>query len=422
MNRVSRREALMGLSALGIGLLSPSRAIAQTKARLVVVGGGFGGASAARRLKVLLPDSQVTLIEQNETYTACPFSNLVVSGERALGQQVFRYDALSRMGIDIIADRASGVDAANKTVSLENGSDVPFDRLILSPGIDFRWGALEGYDQTSTQAMPHAWKAGEQTLRLRAQLREMQDGGTVVMSVPAAPFRCPPGPYERASLIAHYLKINKPKSKLLILDAKDNFSKQPLFQQAWKQLYGGTLEWRGASDDGRVSRIDAEAMTLETDFETFQANVANVIPPQQAGAIAATAGVANETGWCPVNPVTFQSTLQSDIHVIGDAIIAAPMPKSAFSANLQAKVCATQIARLLAGLAPAPTTLVNTCYSFVSPNSAVSISGVYKNDGEFNSIEGAGGLSTLSPVDGDRAREANQARDWFAAITQEAFG
>ena len=233
-------------------------------------------------------------------------------------------------------------------ISLADGQRLSYDRLVLAPGIDIRWDALPGYSEAAAEQMPHAWKAGEQTLLLRRQLETMEDGGLVVISAPANPFRCPPGPYERASLIAHYLKARKPRSKLIILDAKDVFSKQRLFQSAWKELYPGILEWVSLSSGGNVTSVDPNTNTLVTDFEKYQANVANVIPPQRAGSIAERAGVADVSGWCPIDPVTFESRLQANVHVIGDAAIAGAMPKSAFGANAQAKICAVAVVKLSA--------------------------------------------------------------------------
>ena len=251
----------------------------------------------------------------------------------------------------------------------------------------------------------------------------MPDGGTAVISVTAAPFRCPPGPYERASLIADYFKREKPRSKLLVLDSNERFSKQSLFQQEWSSRYGDTVEWRSASMDGRVTRVDSSTLQVFTDFEQIKADVVNVVPPQRAGTIAQRAGVADDTGWCPIDARDFASTLQPGVHVIGDATIAAPMPKSAFSANAQAKVCAIQVARALSGLASEATTLANTCYSFLDSTSAISVAGVYRNDGGvFSNVAGAGGVSSALAGDDDRAQEAAQARDWYARITEEAFG
>lgn len=417
---VDRRTLIAGMASLAA--MPPAFAM-QTPARVIVVGGGFGGATAARFLKRLAPSVNVTLVEPNKTYVSCPFSNLVLGGTRELASQHFKYGGLAREGIDIVHDRAEGVDATAKTVTLAGGQTLSYNRLILSPGIDIRWDALDGYGRDAAEAMPHAWKAGAQTDLLRRQLEAMGDGGLVVISAPESPYRCPPGPYERASLIAHYLKTKKPRSKLLILDAKEKFSKQPLFQAEWTRRYGDILKWRGASDDGRVSRVDAAAMVLETDFERLEADVANVIPPQKAGEIAERAGVADRTGWCPINATSFESTLQPGIHVIGDATIAAPMPKSAFSANLQGKICAIQVARLLDGLAPEPTVLANNCYSYVAPDAAISIADVYTNaDGTFANVPGAGGISPGAPEPGEREREAVQAADWFRALTAETFG
>ena len=420
---INRRRLMAGIGALvGAGLL-PLAAFAKTHARVVIIGGGFGGATAARMLRDLLPSASITLLEPNAIYTACPFSNLVIGGTRAIAEQTFSYDALSRYGITVIAEQATDVDPVARLVTCGDGRALAYDRLIVSPGIDFRWNAIEGYDAAALERMPHAWKAGSGTLRLRDQLAAMDDGGRVVMSVPAPPFRCPPGPYERASLIANYLKTHKPKSKLLILDSQDSFSKMPLFREAWEKHYPDHLEWRAASQDGRVIRVDPATLTLSTDFEDIRADVANVIPPQKAGGIAERAGVADATGWCPIDATSFESTLQPGIHVIGDATIAAPMPKSAFSANLQAKVCAIAVARLLSDMDAQPTVLANTCYSFITPDEAVSIAGVYSNTGgKFANIDGAGGLSLLGAGADIRAAEAVQANAWFTVITGEAFG
>jgi len=419
----SRRELLKGLTAIGLaGLYSPAVLAASSKARLVVIGGGFGGATAARFAKRLLPELQVTLIEPARHYIACPFSNLVVGGLRTLDAQMFSYQALTAEGIRIIPDMAVDVDPVARRVTLSNKQVLEYDKLVLAPGIDFRWNALEGYNDRAALKMPHAWKAGVQTEILRRQLQGMEDGGVVVMSITAAPFRCPPGPYERASIIANYLKQNKPKSKLILLDSNERFSKQPLFLEAWERHYAGLLEWRNPSNDGRVDRVDVDKMTLHTDFDSISADVVNIVPPQAAGIIAQKAGVTNESGWCPINAINFESTLQSQIHVIGDATIAAPMPKSAFSANAQAKVCAIQIARMFSGLDVEPTTLANTCYSFITADKAISVSGVYRNQGGvLASVAEAGGISPQQASDAFQQQEAKQARDWFTSVTTETF-
>ena len=251
-----------------------------------MIGGGFGGASCARALKAIDPKLQVTLVEPNKTFTACPFSNNVIAGLRSIEAQQFGYDKIAAGGVTVVAQAATAIDAAARTVGLADGTSLSYDRLVLSPGVDLRFDALQGYDEAAAAKMPHAWKAGEQTLLLRKQLEAMDDGGLVVIAVPANPFRCPPGPYERACLIAHYLKTKKPRSKLLILDAKDTFSKQRLFQNAWKELYPGMIEWVSLSQGGKVNAVDPATNTLITDFGNHAAQVANVIPPQRAGRIA----------------------------------------------------------------------------------------------------------------------------------------
>lgn len=423
MTQLDRRVLLKVMGSGAASLALPTHAYARAKARIVIIGGGFGGASAARMLATLLPSSDITLIDVNATYTACPFSNLVLGTDRALSQQQFGYDGVQKLGVNVLNTLALDVDPVAQTVTLQDAEPVSYDRLILSPGIDMRWNVLQGYDEAAAQRFPHAWKAGPQTLLLRRKLDALEDGQPVIMSVPPAPFRCPPGPYERASMIAHYLKSRKPRSKLIVLDAKDSFSKMALFQEAWAEYYPDHLEWHGASNDGTVARVDASTEMVETDFETFSAPAINIIPPQKAGFIADRAGVSNGTGWCPIDPLAFESTQQPNIHVIGDATIAAPMPKSAFSANLQAKVCAMGVARLVSGLEPEATVLSNTCYSFTTPEEAISIAGVYTNENRsLMSISGAGGVSPMGAEKLIRNQEADQARSWFETITSEAFG
>jgi len=308
------------------------------------------------------------------------------------------------------------------SVTLADGNRLAYDRLVLAPGIDIRWDGLPGYDEAAANVMPHAWKAGEQTLLLRRQLESMEDGGLVVISAPANPFRCPPGPYERASLIAYYLKSKKPKSKLILLDAKDAFSKQRLFQNAWKELYPN-LEWVSLSSGGKVTAVEPASKTVVTDFSRHQAAVANIIPPQKAARVADLAQVADRSGWCPVDAMTFESKQQPNIHVIGDAAIMGAMPKSAFSANAQAKVCAAAVAKLLAGQKPEEPRLINTCYSVVAPDYGITVAGVYRpKDGVLSDIEGAGGVSPIDAPAATRAAEASYADGWFKTITTEVFG
>ena len=418
----TRRHFLKLSAAAG---LAPAVVSAQGAGagRVVVVGGGFAGATAARTLKALEPRLAVTLVEPNPVYTACPFSNSVLANLREIDQQRFGYDGVKRAGVTVAETSATAVDAEAKSVTLADGNRLAYDRLVMAPGIDFNWTAIAGYDEAAAQKMPHAWKAGAQTVLLRQQLQAMDDGGLVVMSAPANPFRCPPGPYERASLIAYWLKIWKPKSKLLLLDAKDAFSKQRLFQNGWAELYPGRIEWVPLSQGGKVTSVDPATLTLVTEFGSHKAAVANVIPPQRAGAIAAQAGVADRTGWCPVEPVAFESTLRPGIHVLGDAAIMGGMPKSAFAANAQAKVCAAAIVELLAGRKPPDPILINTCYSLVAADYGISIAGVYRPDkGLLADIPGAGGTSPLEAVGGLRGQEALYAASWFHTITAEVYG
>lgn len=418
----SRRRVLGGIAAAAAMLGAPA-VLAQAAPRVVVIGGGFAGASLARALRREDAGISVTLVEPNARYTACPLSNAVIAGLREIGAQQFGYDGLTKDGITLVAQAASGVDAQARRVRLADGATLDYDRLVVAPGIDVRFDAIPGYDMAAAQTIPHAWKAGEQTLLLRRQLEAMEDGGLVVISAPANPFRCPPGPYERASLIAHFLKTRKPRSKLIILDAKDAFSKQRLFEAAWQELYPGMVEWVGLSFGGRVTEVDPATKRLTTEFGSHTAAVANIIPPQRAGAIAATVGVADQTGWCPIDPVSFESRLMPGIHVIGDAAIGGGMPKSAFTANAQAKVCAGAVASLVRGREPEAPKLINTCYSLVAPDYGISIAGVYRpKDGLLAEVEGAGGTSPLNAPRAVRSEEAAFGEAWFATITNEAFG
>ncbi|WP_328702635.1 NAD(P)/FAD-dependent oxidoreductase [Belnapia mucosa] len=405
-----RRRALLGAALLA------APALAQAAPKVVVIGGGFGGATAARALHRL--GVAVTLVERDATYLSCPFSNAVIAGLREMEAQRFGYDGLRREGIAVVLQAARTVEA--RQVVLADGATLPFDRLVMAPGIALRPDAIPGLD---TEVMPHAWRAGPQTLLLRRQLEAMEDGGLVVLSAPANPYRCPPGPYERASLIAHHLKTRKPRSKLILLDAKDTFSKQKLFEEAWAALYPGLLEWVPLSSGGKVVEVDAAARVVRTEFGEHQAAVANIIPPQSAGRIAQAAGLTDRSGWCPVDPVSFESRQRAGVHLIGDAIIAGAMPKSAFAANAQARVCAEAVAALLRGEAPAPPKLINTCYSLVEPGYGISIAGVYQPaNGLLADVPGAGGVSALGAPAATRAAEAGYAEDWFRTVTADAFG
>ncbi|MBR0822756.1 NAD(P)/FAD-dependent oxidoreductase [Bradyrhizobium liaoningense] len=419
---VTRRDAILGITAVATSLAVPSILHAQSAGRIVVVGGGFGGAACARALKRAQRSLQVILIEPNAVFTSCPFSNEVVAGLRDIEAQQFGYDTLAAEGITVIRQAVTTIEPQQRSVLTADGVALPYDRLVLSPGIDFHFEGLPGYDEAAAEIMPHAWKAGAQTLLLRRQLEAMEDGGTVAIAIPANPSRCPPAPYERASLIAHYLKTKKPRSKVLILDAKDNFSQQRLFEKAWKELYGDMIERVALSQGGRATSVDPATKTIITEFGNYTPDVANVIPPQRAGSIAEIAGAADATGWCPIDPVTFESKLVKNVHVIGDACLGGGIPKSASAASAQGKACAAAIINLFAGRAPEAPRLTGVCYNTVAPGYGFSLAGNYQPKGDiFAEVEGG----ATSPVDAPRelrAREATEAERWFQTITADTFG
>jgi sulfide dehydrogenase [flavocytochrome c] flavoprotein chain len=419
----NRRQFVAAGAAAGASAVLPRPLLAQgAQPKIVVIGGGFAGLTAARMAKRYDPKLDVTVVEPNPIYAACPFSNDVIAGLRDIKEQLFGYGKIGSDGPTVALTSATGVDATARTVTLANGSRLSYDRLVLAPGIDLRFDALPGYDQAAAERMPHAWKAGEQTLLLRRQIEAMDDGGVVIIVSPQNPYRCPPGPYERASLIAWYLKNKKPRSKIIILDAKDAFSKQRLFQNAWKELYPN-LEWVSLSMGGKVASVDPATNTIATDFDKHKADVANVIPPQKAGRIAEIAGATDRSGWCPTDPVTFESRQVPNIHVVGDAAIAGAMPKSAFAANAQAKVCAVAVAKLARGEKPETPKLINTCYSLIAPDYGISVAAIYQPvNGQFAEIAGSGGVSPVDAPRTLRKEEAELADGWFKTITSEVFG
>ena len=366
------------------------------KGRVVVIGAGYGGATAAKYIRMWDPGVDVTLVERNDVFTSCPMSNLVLGGNRTMDEIRRSYDGLRRHGVRVIRDEATAVDAAKKVVRLQRTGDLQYDRLIMSPGIDFNFAAIEGY-QVAQDRVLHAWKAGPQTLALRKQLEGMRDGGVYVLAVPLAPYRCPPGPYERASQVAHYFKQAKPRSKVLILDANpDVTSKGPLFKRAWADLYKGIIEFRGNSN---VVAVDAGAMTVRTDFDSIKGDVLNVVPPQRAGDIAVKTGlITHNNRWCDVDWRTLESKAVKHVHVLGDATLSAPgMPKSGHMTNQQAKVCAAAIVELMSGRTPNPApVMTNTCYSYVSDNEVIHVASVHQWDSGQATIvpvKGSGGVS-----------------------------
>lgn len=425
---ISRRNLLKTTGAVGaVSLFSfPYLVLGGTNKKVVVVGGGTAGATAAKYIRLLDASIDVTLIEANKEHYTCYLSNEVLAGDRNIESLRFGYTGLAKHGINVVHDLAIAVDPVKKTVKTASGKEFSFDRCVVAPGVDFKWGAIQGYDEKTAETIPHAWKAGPQTLLLRKQIESMADGGVVVITAPANPYRCPPGPYERAAQIAHYFKHHKPKSKIIILDAKSTGAgpKQPLFEDGWKKLYGNMVEWRPGPDN-EVKSLKAQEKIAVTEFgDEIKADVINVIPPQKAGKIAFDVGLVDDKGWCPVNPKSFESKLHAGIHVIGDSCIAGAMPKSAYAANSQAKVCAAAVVDLLAGREPGTPSYINTCYSIIGTDYGVSIAGVYRLSADGKTIEavaGSGGVTPRDAAPDKLKREVSYAHSWFTNINHDVF-
>lgn len=428
---VSRRDFLKLTGVAATSALTGCRPVnikKLAKAHVVVIGGGFGGATVAKYIRQLDDSVRVTLIEPKTHYATCPASNWVLGGLRDMKSLTFGYSQLAaNYGIDLIHDRVDSVDAEKRIVNLNNGDNLSYDRLIMAPGIDFRWDTIDGYDAGVAEYIPHAWQAGKQTQTLLRQVQAMPENGTIVIAAPANPFRCPPGPYERASMLAYYCRRHKPKAKVLIVDHKRGFSKQGLFVQGWRRQYnyGGDnslIEWQSIADNPVIA-LAAKRKILHTDFgDQIKADVLNLIPAQQAGAIAHQAGVADNSGWCPVDPNSCESMLRPGIHVIGDAAIQQPIPKSAFAANSEAKVCALAVVNMLNERSLPEPAWINTCYSLVTPDYGISIAMVYKLDasGHIAKVQGAGGVSSDTDPE-SLYLESRYARDWYRSITTDSF-
>lgn len=428
--KITRRGFIQAAgAATAVGMVgAPYIALGASK-KVVVVGGGTGGATAAKYIRMADPAADVTLIEANSNYFTCYMSNEVIGGDRSIDSIKFGYDGLAKHGVKVVHAKVTGIDAKARVVKTSDGSSYSYDRCVVAPGIDFRWDKIEGYDAKVAESIPHAWKAGPQTAMLRKQLEAMKDGGTVVLAAPPNPFRCPPGPYERASQIAMYLQQHKPKSKVIILDPKPKFSKMGLFTGAWKKMYGyesdnAMIEWHGQQEEAGVVKVNAANNSVVTAFgDEVKADVLNVIPPQKAGAIAFAAGLTNDSGWCPIDLGTFESKIHPNIHVLGDASIATGMPKSGYSANSQAKVCAAAVVAMLNGQEPGTPSYVNTCYSIAGKDYAFSVAAVYRlaEDGsKITSVSGG-----LTPGDSSPEvfkREVAYAHSWFNNITHDIFG
>ena len=414
---IQRRQFLKaGAAAAAMaGLAGCAGMPAGAKARVVVVGGGYGGATAAKYIRLFDPSIEVVLVEPNEAFISCPISNLVLGGFKTMNDITTPYTGLANNhGVRIVRDMATAIDVDKKQVRLAKGEALSYDRVIVSPGIDFMAGAIPALASADAQArVLHAWKAGPQTVALRRQLEDMPDGGVYVLSIPAAPYRCPPGPYERACQVAAYFKARKPKSKVLVLDANpDVTSKGPLFKKAWAELYAGIVEYRGNS---RAVDVDLRAGAVKLEFDDVKGNVLNVIPPMKAGAIATPFITANNR-WCEVDWLTFESKAAKGVHLLGDSTLSAPlMPKSGHMANGHGKACAAAVVALLNGEAPNPSpTLTNTCYSFVSATEVVHVASVHKYDTKdrtFKTVPGSGGVSA-----GRNELEAGYAMNWARNI------
>jgi sulfide dehydrogenase [flavocytochrome c] flavoprotein subunit len=420
-----QRRRLLRWTALLFGASRPPARAAQAggRARVVVIGGGFAGACCALELRRLAPRIAVTLIDPADPYYTCPMSNEVLAGLRTLPTLAVARTALERAAIRVLRTPAVGIDAARRRVHLADHQVLPYDRLVVAPGIRLLWGTPQGYDEEAAVRLPHAWKAGAQTALLAAQLRAMDEGGVVAIAVPRAPFRCPPGPYERASLIAHFLARHKPRAKVLVYDANNRMPHEPLFREAWQALYPGRIEWIPQTAGGEIQRVDVKRRILYAGAGAQRVAVANIIPPQAPGALALRAGLARGHGWCPVWLESFESTEAAGVHVIGDACIAEPMPKSATAACSQAQHCAQVIVATLAERALPPPALDNLCYMEMAPDYAVSTRAAYALAGGSLQIRtGSDRTSPLAAAPQVRAGEARAAQAWYAQIRAQAFG
>ncbi|WP_434052766.1 MAG: NAD(P)/FAD-dependent oxidoreductase [Roseibium sp.] len=415
------RRQFVGTTAAMATVLAAPMVKAQGTPRVVVVGGGAGGATAAR---YLAKDSKgaidVTLIEPTRTYYTCFFSNLYLGGFKEIEDIGHTYGGLAAGGVNVVHDWAVGVDRDAKTVALAGGGSVPYDKLILSPGIDFVEGAVEGWGLSAQNAMPHAYKAGSQSELLKAQLMAMPEGGTFAMVAPPNPYRCPPGPYERVSMVAHFLKQNNPTAKIIVADPKPKFSKMALFQEGWANHYEGMVDWIGEDFGGGNVSVDPGAMTVTIDGEETKVDVCNVIPAMKAGRIAELAGVT-DGNWAPVNAADMSTKADADIYVLGDASSQGDMPKSGFSANSQAKVCANAVRGALTGSKVFPAKFSNTCWSLIAPNDGVKVGATYEATPE--KIAKVDGFISQTGESADlRKATYEESEGWYTGITTDMLG
>lgn len=410
--------ALGGLALAGCASTAPGPSIG----RVLIVGGGFGGATAARYLKLWGGNIDVTLVERNPGFISCPISNLVIGGHKQMADITRGYDGLKAMGVNVVQGDVTAIDAGAKKVRLAGGGELAYDRLIVSPGVDFMTDQVAGLATPAAQGtILHSWKAGPQTVALRQQLESMRDGGVYAISIPKVPYRCPPGPYERACMVASYFKLAKPRSKVLVLDANPEIqSKKALFERAFKQHYEGMLEYR---PNAELKEVDAGNRIAKLEFEDVKADVLNVVPPQRAGEIARSAGLINiNSRWVGVNWLTMESQTTPGVHVLGDATFPAPlMPKSGHMANQHAKVAAAAIIQLLKGEAVNATpVVVNTCYSFVTARDVIHVASVHQYDASdkiFKTVPGSGGVSAAA-----NQVEGRYALSWAQNIWADMLG
>ena len=423
MTYMNRRQFGLLVGAASATLAMPTYLRAQDKPKVVVIGGGAGGATAAR---YIAKDSEgaidVTLIDDSEQFTTCFFSNLYLGGYRDFGSITHSYDKLqSDYGITKVTGMAVAVDRDARLVQMADGSTIPYDRLVVSPGIDLIWDSVAGYSEEASQIAPHAWKAGPQTQLLKEKLDAIGDGQQIVMVTPPNPYRCPPGPYERASMMAHVLKTKGIDAKIIILDPKDKFSKQGLFEQGWETHYPGMIEWYGPTVHGGIESVDVASGTVETGIDTFKGDLLNIIPAQKAGQIAAEAGLADDSGFCPIDAASMRSTQDENIFVIGDASIAGAMPKSGFSANSQAKVAAMNIRGDLIDSKVFPARYSNTCWSLIETDDGVKVGAQYApQDGAIASTSSF--ISQTVEDSATRKATYEESIGWYAGITADMFG
>ncbi len=426
MNNFKRRDFIKTGLGVAVASLAPSLLVscaginkknANSIGRVVIIGGGYAGLTAAKYIRMWSAGNiEVVVIEKSSQFVSCPLSNLVLGGSKTIHDLTFGYDLVQKNhGVTWISDEVTAIDAANKKVKMKRG-EVHYDRLIIAPGIDFMYDTLPNLE-TTQQEIPHAWKAGWQTVNLRKQLEAMHDGGVFLINVPRAPYRCPPGPYERVCQVASYLKAHKPKSKIIVLDANPEItSKKGLFTKVWVEMYPGMVDYR---PNNIITEVDVKTKTVKTDFETVSGDVLNIIPPQRAGKPAQLAGVDNaDKRWCEVSFITYESTVVPNIHVIGDAIDS-NLPKSAHLATNQARICASAIVELMLNRTPDPAPVfANTCYSFVSDNEAMHVATVYRYDPNKKIMIAAdGGGVSLKPS----VQEGNYAQAWAANIWSDVL-